>query len=194
MRIGESACRTDQAQTLVKLRGYADAAFAVHCEENGSGKSQYTECFDLVEDSDVLNDDNQTAMFYFRSINPSTVDLCPAEAEMGATVEATKTAILLRGILEELKQTSTKPVEIYNDNQPNILLSTKLSGHSKRVRYMMPRLNWMLEKVNEQHITLMYQNTNQLPADLGTKVHPPHEHKSKAIRVMGRQVEKWDNN
>ena len=132
--------RTDQAQTLMKLRGYADAAFAVNCEENGSGKSQYTECFDLVEDSDINNDDNQTAMFYFRYINPSTVDLCP---EMGATVEATKTAILLRGILEKLKQTSTKPVEMYNDNKPNILLSTKLSGHSKRVRYMIPRLNWM---------------------------------------------------
>ena len=30
-------------------------------------------------------------MFYFRSIRPTTVDLC-AEAEMSATVEATKTA------------------------------------------------------------------------------------------------------
>ena len=54
--------------------------------------------------------------FTFRSINPSTVDLCPAEAEMGATVDATKTAVFLSAILKELHQTSTKPVEILNDS------------------------------------------------------------------------------
>jgi len=179
--------RSNQANTIIKLRGYADAAFAVHCEENGSGKSQYTECFDLIAEDDIDDAENSTGMFYFRSINPSTVDLCPAEAEMGATVETTKTAVMLKGLLQELKQTTTKAVEIYNDNQPNILLSTKLSGHSKRVRYMMPRLNWMLEKVNEQHIKLIYQSTDQLPADLGTKAHPPSEHAKKSIRVMGSQ-------
>jgi len=156
------------------------------CGQNGSGKSQYAECFDLTAD-DLTDAENSTGMFYFRSINPSTVDLCPAEAEMGATVETTKTAVMLNGLLHELKQTTTQPVEIYNDNQPNILLSTKLTGHSKRVRYMMPKLNWMLEKVNEQHIKLIYMNTDQLPADLGTKAHPPIAHNKKSLRVMGSQ-------
>ena len=37
-----SPAAESKAQTLDKLCGYLDAAFAVHCEENGSGKSQYT--------------------------------------------------------------------------------------------------------------------------------------------------------
>jgi len=42
--------KSEQSNILIKLRGYADAAYAIHCEANGSGKSQYTECFDLIED------------------------------------------------------------------------------------------------------------------------------------------------
>ena len=52
---------------------------------------------------------------------------------------------------------------------------------------MMPKLNWMLEKVNELHIKLIYMNTDQLPADLGTKAHPPIGQNKKSLRVMGSQ-------
>jgi hypothetical protein len=128
---------------MVKLRGYADAAFAIHCEHKGSGKSQYTECFDLILDDP--NNQPPNSMFYFRSIRPTTVDLCATEAEMSATVEATKTALQLQGILLELNQTSIQAVELYNDNQPNIPLSTQPTGHSRRVRYMLPKLNWMID-------------------------------------------------
>ena len=168
------------------LSNYVAMPYAIHCEANGSGKSQYTECFDLIEDG--TEDEERTGMFYFRTINPSTVDLCPAEAEMGATVETTKTALMLNGILKELQQTLAGPVDIYNDNIPNILLSTKFAGQSQRVRYMMPRLHWMIEKVNQQHIKLIYKNAQELPADLGTKLHQPGDHRKKSIRVMGDQL------
>lgn len=110
--------RSNEAQIMVKLRGYADAAYAIHCEHAGSGKSQYTECFDLVEDDDE-NLETGTGMFYFKSKLPPTVDLCSAEAEMGSTVETTKTAMLFHGILKELHQAGLQPIEIYNDNKPN---------------------------------------------------------------------------
>ena len=58
----------------------------------------------------------------------------------------------------------------------------------ERVRYMMPRLHWMIEKVNQQHIKLIYKNTQELPADLGTKLHQPGDHRRKSIRVMGDQL------
>jgi hypothetical protein len=58
--------RSDHSHILVKLRGYADAAYAIHCEEAGTGKSQYTECFDLVEDGDNTPEIG-TGMFHFRS-------------------------------------------------------------------------------------------------------------------------------
>jgi hypothetical protein len=128
-------------------------------------------------------------MFYFKSTRASTVGLCSAESEMGSTVEATKTAVMLHGILQELNQTTYEPVEIFNDYQPNILLSTQSSGQSKRVRYMMPRLHWMMEKVKEKVIHLKYLNTQVLPADFGTKAHTPKEHSRKVEIIMGRQNE-----
>ena len=108
---------------------------------------------------------------------------------MVSTVEATKTAVMLHGILQELNQTTYEPVEIFNDNQPNILLSTQFSGQSKRVRYMMPRLHWMMEKVKEKVIHLKYLNTQVLPADFETKAHTPKGHSRKVERIMGRQNE-----
>ena len=175
-----------QSKIIVKLRGYADAAYAIHCDRMGQGKSQYCECFDLVEVGKEDNSPN-TDMFYFKSVRAPTVDLCSAEAEMGSTVETTKTAVLLQGILQELQQTSFEPIEIYNDNKPNIMLSTQYSGKSKRVRYMMPRLNWMIEKVKEKIIELKYLNTKSLPADFGTKSHLPIDHRRKIDMIMGKQ-------
>ena len=64
--------RAEQTNTLVKL---ADATFAVYCGQNGSGKSQYAEFFDLTADDDLADSEYSTGMFYFRSIDPSTVDL-----------------------------------------------------------------------------------------------------------------------
>jgi hypothetical protein len=74
-------------------------------------------------------------MFYFRTINPSTVDLCPGEAEMRTTVETTKTVLILNGIFKELQKALAGPVDIYNGNIPNIFLSTKFARQSQRVRY-----------------------------------------------------------
>ena len=39
----------NETEIFVKLRGYADAAYAIHCDERGQGKSQYCECFELIE-------------------------------------------------------------------------------------------------------------------------------------------------
>ena len=76
--------KSEQSNILIKLHGYADTDYAIH---QWFRQSQYTESFDLIEDG--TEDEEKTGMFYFRTINP-TVDLCPAEAEMGATVETTK--------------------------------------------------------------------------------------------------------
>ena len=67
------------------------------------------------------------------------------------------------------------------------MLSTQFSGKAKRVRYMMPRLNWMMEKVKEKVIKLKYLNTDLLPADFGTKAHQPKDHGRKLEMVMGKQ-------
>ena len=34
---------------------------------------------------------------------------------------------------------------------------------------MLPRINWLIEKVKDQVIRMLYLKTSELPADLGTK-------------------------
>ena len=97
------------------------------------------------------------------------VDLCTAEGESGAVIECVKDAILLTGCLEEMHQTQLEPVPIYNDNKSTITLATHYNGDQKRVRYMLPRINWLMEKFKDGVYRLLYMDTHRLPADLGTK-------------------------
>jgi len=160
----------ESAKVIVQLRGYADYSHACH----SNGKGQYTLCFDLVDASAesisnplrrVLN----TGMFYFKTWMAPTVDLASTEGECGVIVEAVKDAILLGGCLEEMHQTQMTPVPLYNDNQSSITLATRYSGNHKRVRYMLPRVNWLMEKSKEGIFKLLYMFTKDLPADFGTK-------------------------
>jgi len=77
--------------------------------------------------------------------------------------------MLFNGILDEMHLPQLEPTPVYNNNKSTITLPTEFSGNHKRVRYMLPRINWLIEKVKEQVFRLLYLNTNELPADLGTK-------------------------
>lgn len=154
----------------VRMRAYADCGFA----SNGNGRSQYCICFDLVPESEHDEEHpikrlHRTGMFYFKSWMAPTTDLNTSEGEMGTVIEATKDSIFFNGILDEMHLPQLEPTPIYNDNKSSITLATQFSGNHKRIRYMLPRVNWLIEKVKEQVIRLLYLNTRDLPADLGTK-------------------------
>jgi len=152
--------------TLMKLRGYADAAFGCH----SNGKSQYGSCFELIPESDHQSGvKTGTGMFYSKSWIAPTVDLASTESEMGAATEAAKDIILFRGVLEELRFTQIGPTPLYNDNKPMISLGTQYSGSHKRVRYMLPKINWLMEQTKAKVIELIYMNGLILPPDLITK-------------------------
>ena len=72
-------------------------------------------------------------------------------------------------ILDELHLTQLEPTPVYNDNKSTITLATQFSGNHKRVKYMLPRVSWLIEKVKEHVFRLLCLNTADLPADLGTK-------------------------
>ena len=166
LRPGDSTSRS----IAVRLRAYTDSGFA----NNGNGRSQYCICFDLVPEHDHDEEHpirrlHRTGMFYFTSWMAKTTDLCTAEAELGPQVEAVKDIIFFNGILDEMHLPQMEPTPIYNDNQSSITLATSFSGNHKRVRYMLPRINWLIEQVKAQVIRMLYLKTNELPADLGTK-------------------------
>ena len=100
-------------------------------------------------------------------------------------MEETKAGVLLTGILNELRQQQIKPLPTYNDNQSSTQLGSAYNGNHKKVRYMPPKVNWLMEKVKTYAIKLTYLSTDKLPLDLGTKIHTDSAHRLREAAVMG---------
>ena len=176
------------AATLVRLRGYGDCSFACH----GNGKSHYCIGFDLVEESthkETFPFQNvcQSGLFYLKSFMAPTVDLSSCQGEIGATVELAKDTIFYRGVLNELGQTQIAPTPLYGDNDSARNLATHYDGSSKRVRYMIPKINWLLEQTKGLVIKMVRLSTVELPVDIGTKSSTGTEWNKKLNRTMGRK-------
>ena len=176
----------ESAKIIVKLRGFADYSHACHF----NGRGQYTVCFDLIDGAacetvDPLRRLLTTGMFWFKSWMAPSAALASTEGEADVVVEAVKDAILLGGCLTEMHQTQLKPIPIYNDNQSAITLATCYSGNHRRVRYMLPKINWLMEKSKAGIYELLYMFTKQLPPDFGTKRHAGTPFKDGCDRTMG---------
>ena len=174
------------ARTLVQLRGYTDMSFACH----SNGKSQYCICFDLVEKSPAtslnpLKRLYNTGMFYLKSFMAPTVDLATCEGEVGALVEGCKDGIFFRGVLKELHQDQVEPTPMYGDNDSTIVLATSYSGKHKRVRYMLPKVMWLMEHTKNRVFEMLRLGTKELPSDVATKLGVGPEYREKIDRVMG---------
>ena len=74
---------------------------------------------------------------------------------------------------------------MYNDNESTRTLATKYSGSHKRVRYMLPKVNWLMEKSKEQVVKFLHLSADQLPADLVTKLHTESAFKKREAATMG---------
>jgi hypothetical protein len=182
LRAGNKAA----SATLVRLRGYADCGFAAH----RNGRSQYCYGFDIVDgdecdESAPMDVGRKTGIINMKSSMATTVDLCTAECEGSTLVEATKDAIFYNGCLEEMHQKQIQPTPLYNDNKPTLQLATAYSGSHKRVRYMLPKVNWLMEKTKEQVVKFLHLITDKLPVDLGTKLHTGAVFRQKEAAVMG---------
>ena len=60
---------------------------------------------------------------------------------------------------------------LYNDNESTRTLATKYSGSHKRVRYILLKINWLMEMSKEQVVKFLHLDAAKLPADLGAKLH-----------------------
>jgi len=170
----------------VRLRGYIDCSFACH----GNGKSQYCIGFDLVDESSYIeeypfNDLHNTGLFYLKSFMATNVDLSTCQGETCATVELAKDTIFYRGILSELHQTQLQPTPLYGDNDSARSLAMQYDGSHKRVRYMLPKINWLMEQTKAEVIKLVRMSTQMLPVDIGAKNGRGNEFYKKRDRTMG---------
>ena len=97
-----------------------------------------------------------------------TVATSTAEAEFNSVVEASKEAIHLSGILEDLGVFCKLPLKIFVDNQACIVLS-KHSVHLGKTKNFAIKLHFMRELVENQKLELSYLTTENMLADILTK-------------------------
>lgn len=96
-----------------------------------------------------------------------TVALSSTEAEYMAMTEATKEAIYLRQLLDEIG-ISTNSIRIYNDNQGAQKLVRNPIFHS-RTKHIDIRHHFIRDAYETGVINLEYMSTNDMPADVLTK-------------------------
>ena len=87
---------------------------------------------------------------------------------MNSLVEATKEAIHLSDLLQDLSVEVQKPIEIFDDNQACIALS-KQSTHYGKTKHFSLKLHFIRELVKRGELELKYLQTNLMIADVLAK-------------------------
>jgi len=100
-------------------------------------------------------------------------------------VELAKDTIFYRGILSELHLTQMHPTPLYGDNDSTRSLAMHYYGSHKRVRYMLPKVNWLMEQTKGEVIKLVRMSTDIEPIDIVTKNGRGTNFYQKRDRVMG---------
>jgi hypothetical protein len=100
-----------------------------------------------------------------------TVALSSTEAEYIAATQATKEAIWLRRIFEELGHPQSGPTRINEDNQGCIQLA-KNPVHHQRTKHIDIQVHFIREAIETGEIALEYINTRDQLADILTKALP----------------------
>ena len=100
-----------------------------------------------------------------------TVALSTAEAEYMAASNATKEAIWLRVLLEDLGFTQAEATTIHADNQGCIALSHNPVAHS-RAKHIDIRHHFIRERVANNEVNLQFCSTKDMLADMFTKQLP----------------------
>ena len=175
--------RGDQnsAQLMLVLQAFTDCSHNCH----GDGKSQYGASFRLVAAGDEERDFTSTGHFFTKSQKASVVDLQVCQGEIGGTIAVTKDAIFFREVLQEFHQEQLNATELFGDNEATISLGTKYNGNHKKVRYMLPLINFLMEKTKAKVIKQCKMAGVILAPDNLTKIGSGTEWQYKEDQLMG---------
>jgi hypothetical protein len=152
------------------LTGYADASF-MSVPDSSRSVTGYTF---------LLNG----AAVSWRSKVQSMTSLSTTESEFDALCGAVRECAYLRGLLEEMGKAQHQATTMLEDSQPCIAL-IKNPVNSSRTRHVALRFNFVREKQAAKVIDIVYCPTDEMLADMFTKVLPrPQFSKLRSI-VMG---------
>lgn len=143
-----------------------------------------TEQHELVgySDSDYANDldTRRSTTGYIFTLNGApitwstqrqqTVALSTTEAEYMAVCEATKEAIWLRQLMEDIHESINVP-KLFVDNQSAIRLAKNPEFH-KRTKHIGVKYHFVREKVRDKEINVEFVGTEKQTADILTKALP----------------------
>jgi len=111
---------------------------------------------------------------------------CTGQAETYAMLNVSKSAVWLRGLLEELAHPMKEPTVIKTDNHGVFLQSTKAINHSEAKHYRIAQA-YIREKVKDGTIAVTEIRTDYNESDLFTKaLHGPAVRRHKR-QIMGPQ-------
>jgi hypothetical protein len=187
LRPGDSSL----GRIFIQLRGFCDASYASHDD----GRSQLAFSFDLVlcDQAGVSTDPGHellpTGKFFNKSMISTSVDLSSCSSETSSLLATVKETICFRAILDELHFYQFMPTPIYNDNDSARQLSSKVSHRNKRVRYMMPKINFLLTEFNKGTFTPLRLSTDLLMVDINTKAVTGTDHLRKRRAMLGHPTE-----
>ena len=113
------------------------------------------------------------------------VDLQVCQGEIGGTIAVTKNLIFFRGVMQEFRQEQLQATELFGDNEATISLGTNYNGNHKKVRYMLPLINFLMEQTKAKVIKLCKMAGVILPPDNLTKIGSGTEWQYKEDQMMG---------
>ena len=147
-----SMCSQEQE---IKLVAYADAAFA----KDDESKAQLGYCFFLSADSGAV---------LWKSMKDKSVSLSTTQAELHALVECAKAIVWYRELMKELGMEQIGPTVVYQDNENVITLVNKIANDN-RTKYLINRINFIRELVDNGIIVLTKVHTDLNVSDILTK-------------------------
>lgn len=104
----------------------------------------------------------------------NSTQLSSTHAELVAITDATREAIYLKSLLNEIFSVSDKFVDrdgiiLYNDSQSAQKMVLNPNNNHKKSKHIVIKYNFVKEQVDRNVINLMYLSTEQMPVDMLTK-------------------------
>ena len=142
-----------QGNSKISLEGYADANYAGNSEDR---KSTSGYIFQVFGNTISWNTKKQ-----------STISLSSTEAELIALTHASKEALWLSSLLDEIGIES-KPVTIFEDNQPCISLVHE-NRISQRIKHIDIKYLFIRDHIKNDNLKVKWISTENQVADIFTK-------------------------
>jgi len=120
----------------------------------------------------------------WRTRSQSIVAMSTTEAEADALASATRQALFLRGLAEELGLPQHGPTLLHQDNQATMSLVVNPMV-SSRTKHTALRVHFTREQLKLGHIRLQFCSSSDMLADLLTKALPSPQHQRLRTLIMG---------